>query len=60
MFLDNAPIHTSANTRQGFISQNVPVIYNLVGTPVLNPIEQVFGVLKQIYKKKRLANLIVD
>ena len=58
VFVDNASIHKSEYTWKVFLEANVPVIYNLVAFPELNPIEQVFGVLKHIYKKNRLYNLI--
>ena len=52
VFVDNASIHKSEYTWKTFLEANVPVIFNLVAMPQLNPIEQVFGVLKHIYKKK--------
>ena len=46
LFMDNASYHKSEIVRKCLLEANVPAIYNLVATPVLNPIEQYFGVLK--------------
>lgn len=54
---DNGSWHKSKYTRNILMTCGMKLCYNLVKFPVLNPIENVFSVLKNTFKRHKL-NLI--
>lgn len=54
---DNASWHVSAETFDGLKQRGLFFIKNVPYSPQLNPIERVFAMIKQAYKKKRVQLL---
>jgi len=51
ILMDNASIHKTATVKASILTRNLRVIYNAPYTPDFNPIENVFGVLKTLYRR---------
>ena len=47
LFLDRAPWHTSAAAKEFFESHDIIIVWYPVGHPYLNPVEEVWSVLKR-------------
>ena len=47
LFLDRAPWHTSATAKEFFESHDIIIVWYPVGHPYLNPVEEVWSVLKR-------------
>jgi len=58
IFADGAPYHTSKYIRRMLGNNRVTQVINISWMPELNPIERVFGVLKGIFKKLKLTNVL--
>ena len=56
IFLDNASYQKSRLTRQAFERLNAVPIYNVSYRLNLNPKKEVFGQVKEKFKRKRLLN----
>lgn len=57
LFLDNSSWHTSAATKNNMKRLGFRWIFNAPYHPELQPIELIFGVVKQIYRKLQLQAL---
>jgi hypothetical protein len=60
MFCDQSPIHKIGLTRRYLQLAKVPLILNLPRMPTLNPIEEVFSLVKNYFKQRRLHLLMED
>ena len=65
ILLDNARVHTHQSVLSLAEEYDVTLLFNAEYSPHLNPVEQLFGLLKRLIKQKtiltkykRLANLI--
>ena len=58
IFADNAPWHTGNRARAGAAALGFEVAYNLVARPDLNPIEEIFGHLKNNFRRMRIQNIV--
>ena len=58
MFLDNLPIHKTAEVRETFKDHEFEVIWNVPYRPELNPIELTWGVMKRAYLVKKEQDLL--
>lgn len=58
VFADNASYNKSRRTKEALKENGVNIVYNVPYTPILNPIEQFFLVVKTEYKKQRLKFLL--
>lgn len=56
LLMDNASIHTSPIIKNYAESNELKIIYNVPYNPETNPIENVFGWIKNNYKKKKKSN----
>jgi len=54
-FLDYVGYHTSRETKRILNNNSIHYIYNIPYTPILNPIEKVFLMMKTFFKKIRLT-----
>lgn len=57
IFADNASWHTSNETTTAARELELKIIFNLVNRPDRNPIELLFGYLKEEFRKRRLLNI---
>lgn len=60
VFMDSCSFHRSGRTLREFGQLNLYHIFNVVRAPQLNPIEIVINMLKQIFKKLRIEQLVLN
>ncbi len=54
VFMDNLTVHHSKLVQQFMKDRNIGVLFNVPYSPEYNPIELVFNLIKQSFKKHRL------
>ena len=54
VFMDNLTVHHSKLVQQFMKDRNIGVLFNVLYSPEYNPIELVFNLIKQSFKKYRL------
>jgi transposase len=60
VFLDNLSVHHSKIVRQFMKDKELEVLFNVPYSPDYNPIENVFNILKQKFKKLRMSAISTD
>ena len=58
LFLDNCRVHHSKMVKQYLEERGVTTIFNIPYSPQLNPIEHVWGITKNNFRRQKLAALI--
>jgi transposase len=53
LFLDNISFHKSIKVKEILTNKNIEPRYIVASNPYLNPVEEVFNVIKQYVKKQR-------
>ena len=60
LFLDNATIHRSKKVTFFFKDSGIHIIYNVPYSPQFNPIEQVWALVKAVFKRRKLELLVQE
>ena len=58
LFLDNCRVHHSKMVKQYLEERGVTTIFNIPYSPQLNPIEHVWAITKNNFRRQKLAALI--
>ena len=57
LFVDQLSVHRSKRVRERLEELSIPVIYNASYSPDNNPIENIFGMVKTKFRRKRLDDI---
>lgn len=57
IFMDNLRVHHNHEIKEYCNANDIPLIYNVPYTPELNPIEEIFSLVKNWYKRLKLNSI---